>query len=792
MLQRIYLNNDWWFTPDFEKETYEPVRVPHTVCETPYHYFDESCYQMVSGYKRSIEWQEEWDGKQIFLTIDGAAHQAKVFLNDQLVGEHFCGYTAFTIDITSYLTTGKNELKIRLDSRESLNIPPFGHVIDYMTYGGIYRDVYLEVKNPLHIKDVFIKTNRLNSETYDLVISQTLSKACMGKEVECVFTVTDLQLKEAVMTWKENFLVKEEQIISSKRIEKIFEWNIKNPELYELKIQLKENGQFLDTVRERFGFRKILMQADGCYLNGEKVKIRGLNRHQSYPYAGYAMPASMQKLDADILKYELGLNAVRTSHYPQSQDFIDRCDEIGLLVLTEIPGWQHIGDEQWKQQAIQNVKEMVTEYRNHPSIFLWGVRINESVDDDDFYERTNEAAHELDDTRPTGGVRCYKKSHLLEDVYTYNDFYHDGSNEGCESKRSVTSDMEKAYLITEYNGHMYPTKMFDCEEHRTGQMLRHAAVLNSIAANHDIAGGFGWCAFDYNTHKDFGSGDRICYHGVMDLFRNPKPSAAIYACQSNERNVLELSSSMDIGEHPACIRNEIYLLTNADSVKMYRNGCFIKEYQASDSKFSHLKHGPILIDDYIGKRLEQEEGYSTKKSEAVKKVLHEAARYGMNHLSKSAMLTAAKLMVMEKMNFAEATRLYSTYIGDWGGTSTTYRFEAILDGKVVKTLVKTPGTVVHLQTNCSTHILKETKSYDVAEIRLKAIDENQNQLYFYQEPVQVETEGVIELIGPSVIGLAGGASGIYIKTIGKEGNGSVSMTLNNGETVKETFYVICE
>lgn len=183
------------------------------------------------------------------------------------------------------------------------------------------------------------------------------------------------------------------------------------------------------------GFRSAVFRADGFYLNGRKVKLRGLNRHQSYPYVGYAMPESMQKNDADILKYELGVNAVRTSHYPQSHYFLERCDEIGLLVFTEMPGWQHIGDEVWKEQAVENVGEMVTQYRNHTSIILWGVRINESADDDAFYTKTNALAHELDPTRPTGGVRAHKKSSLLEDVYTYNDFVHSGRNPGMRAEK---------------------------------------------------------------------------------------------------------------------------------------------------------------------------------------------------------------------------------------------------------------------------------------------------------------------------------------------------------------------
>ena len=224
----------------------------------------------------------------------------------------------------------------------------------------------------------------------------------------------------------------------------------------------------------------------------------------------YGVPCISGKdsMKTDILKYELGVNAVRTSHYPQSPYFIDQCDRIGLLVFMEIPGWQHIGDEAWKNQAVINVRDMVMQYRNHTSIILWGVRINESQDDDDFYRRTNAAAHELDPSRPTGGVRAHKKSSFLEDVYTYNDFVHDGTNRGSEKKTSVTSDPKKPYLISEYNGHMYPTKAFDWEEHRVEHALRHVRVLDAAAAEGDIAGSFGWCMFDYNTHKDFGSGDR--------------------------------------------------------------------------------------------------------------------------------------------------------------------------------------------------------------------------------------------------------------------------------------------
>ena len=203
----------------------------------------------------------------------------------------------------------------------------------------------------------------------------------------------------------------------------------------------------------------------------------------------------------------------------------------GLLVFTELPGWQHIGDAAWKDRACAMLQEMLLQNRNHPSIILWGVRINESVDDDEFYTRTNKIAHALDPSRATSGVRYLEKSHLLEDVYAYNDYSYSGRGPGCEPRSAVTPDLRKGYLISEFGGQQFPAKAFDDEPHRLAQALRHATVLNDAIAQQGVAGALGWCMADYNTHREFGSGDRICYHGVTDLFRNPKLSAAVYASQ---------------------------------------------------------------------------------------------------------------------------------------------------------------------------------------------------------------------------------------------------------------------
>lgn len=764
---KIDLNDNWIYNGDYELlPEGDQVRLPHSVSLTELHYFDESCYQKVSGYIRYFDAPKEWEGKRIFVKFEGVAHEATVYLNGMLLGTHSCGYTAFTYELTDYINIDSvNELKVRVDSRESLNIPPFGFVIDYMTYGGIYREVSLEVHESCFIKDVFVRATAAGSVFADVSFDGGDPSQPFG----IIILEKNTRNELARLSGKKGYC-------AISKVPGYHKWDITNPELYILRVECETD------VREvTFGFRDCEFKADGFYLNGRKVTIMGLNRHQSYPYSGYAMPESMQRYDADILKYELGLNAVRTSHYPQSQHFIDRCDEIGLLVFTEIPGWQHIGDEKWKDQAVKNVEEMVTQYRNHPSIMLWGVRINESVDDDEFYARTNETARKLDSSRPTSGVRYLKKSSMLEDVYAYNDFLHDGKTAGCERKKNVIPDINKPYLISEYNGHMYPTKSFDREDIRSEHLLRHANVLDAARGESGISGTFGWCMFDYNTHKDFGSGDRICYHGVMDMFRNPKPAACIYSCAGYvDHPVLEVTSDMNIGEHPSGNRGNVYIITNCDSVKMYKNGIFIKEYRHTDSSYKNLRNAPILIDDYIGDQMQEKEGFSVRQNLIVKEALNYIGLYGMNNIPPKIMLRLGEAMARYRMTFQDAYMLYGKYIGDWGGKSTEFKFVGYKDDKPVITRIKAPAESIDLDVTVSSDTLYEGATYDVASVRIRVVDQNNNVLPFYNGSLKFTTEGPIEVYGPDHIDIQGGMGGLYVRTTGNTGNALLNIYLGNG------------
>ena len=577
--RRVYeLNRGWLYGEPAEK-----VTLPHANVRLPWHSFDEKAFQFVSVYRRHFQALAGWKGKRVFVDFGGAMTAATVTVNGHKFPEYKGGYTPFSFEITPHLNFGgDNVLAVELDSRERSDIPPFGGNIDYLTFGGIYRDVQLRVVPQTFIENVYAKPVRPLENNRALWVRCYLNGP-LERPVRITAELRDGKtvLKTANITVASAAPYHDIQIESLGAIQL---WDLKNPKLYEVLVRTDSEDEY----RTRIGFRDAKFTPSGFRLNGGHVKLRGLNRHQTFPYVGGAMPARVQRRDAWILKHELHCNIVRTSHYPQSPDFLDACDELGLLVLEEIPGWQHIGDAEWQNIAVRNVGEMIRRDWNHPSIVLWGVRINESQDNHDFYTRTNELAHSLDDARQTGGIRYLRDSEKLEDVFTINDFGF-----------PLQSPNHPLYLNTEFNGHMYSTKRFDNVTVVAEHVRRHARVHNQLAGDDRYAGGIGWCAFDYNTHPNFGSGDHICYHGVSDIFRIPKPAAYFYKsqCDPEEEVVLEAGFFWSDGDKPeAGGPGPVPVLSNCDHLKIYVAGQLMQEIDPDHRAFPNLKYPPFTMD----------------------------------------------------------------------------------------------------------------------------------------------------------------------------------------------------
>ena len=760
------INDNWLFTDDYTKgfEKAEEVRIPHNPSLLPLHYSSPAYYEMVSGYKKTIVLEEEDLDKRIFLLFEGVAHIATLYFNGKEIGTHYSGYTSFTYEVTEFIKKGENEIVLKVDGRESCNTPPFGFVIDYLTYSGIYRDVFLIKKNKSYIKDVFVSSPTLSSLRVEYDIESESEYSIRYSVFDNDRVIIEGETKESSLS------------LSSLSVSP---WSPSSPKLYTLLSSLLIKGEVIDENTTEFGFRTVETKGKDLYINGEKVFLKGLNRHQAWPYIGYAAPERMQRMDARILKEELGCDIVRTSHYPQSRHFISECDRLGLLVFTEIPGWQHIGDKEWKEKAIINTKEMVLQYRNHPSVIIWGVRINESQDDDEFYKKTNETAHALDPTRPTSGVRYIENSSLLEDIYSYNDFSHTGNNSGVKEKGKITKHQDKPLLVSEANGHMFPTKSFDTWERRQEHALRHARVINDAKKDGDHIGAIEWCMTDYATHKDFGSGDRICYHGVMDSFRNPKDAAYFWASGQEKNEVIHISSSMDIGDYNGGIRGKTWVFTNAERVDVYKNGRKITSL--SPSPFSSLDHGPLVFDDTIGNLLETDEGFDKKKADIIKECLNAAVEYGFQNLPKKYLLKLAYIMLRYKLNFSDGVKLFNKYVSGWGGEGEEWKFQGIWNGKEGKSVTLAHSSKLHLDIIKDTSVLYEGNGYDETLVRIRVLDEFNNPAPYAQLPLSIETSGSIENAGYSLLTLEGGMGGVIIKTNGGIGKGVLSLSSELGQ-----------
>lgn len=586
------LNHKWLFNATnvaggtkkaFKDSSFTRVTIPHTNKMLPWHGFDDKDYQFVSLYRRHFTVPNGLQNQRVFIDFGGVMTAARVTLNEHFLGEYRGGYTPFSFEITEQVNwRGDNVLVVEVDSTERREIPPFGGEIDYLTFGGIYRDVSLRFVHSTYIENVFAKPVDVLKENRRLDVRCYINSKTTGArslKVELLDGPTVLSSTTATVAGAGPF-----QDVTLQNLAGIQLWDITSPRLYQVRVTLLEDEKSVDSYETRTGFREAKFTPEGFFLNGKHLKLRGLNRHQTYPFVGQAMPARVQRRDAWILRKELKCNIVRTSHYPQSPHFLDACDELGLMVLEEIPGWQHVGDQAWQDLSVDYVDSMIRRDWNHPAIIIWGVRVNESGDYHDFYSKTNKVARSLDDSRPTGGIRNKYDSELLEDVFTMNDF-----------QIPLRRPNHPLYLNTEFIGHMYPTKRHDNVERVTEHSMRHARVHNQLASDKAYAGGIGWCAFDYNTHANFCSTDRVCYHGVADIFRIAKPAGGFYKsqCDPKEEVVLEPAFDWSRGD-----RNESFttamVSSNCEELKIYIGTRLVAELKPDRETFPNLQYPPFV------------------------------------------------------------------------------------------------------------------------------------------------------------------------------------------------------
>ncbi|MBN1128571.1 MAG: DUF4982 domain-containing protein [Chitinispirillaceae bacterium] len=571
----IDFNAGWLFSPKdiahgetvgLDDSSFEAVCLPHANKTVKHNGFDTAEYAFVSWYRKHFALAKKHAGRRFVIEFQAVSKAAEVYVNGHRAGGHKGAYTPFSLDITEKLNIGgDNVIAVRVDSRQRKDIPPEGLNVDYMIFGGIVRNVFLHVLDPLHVEWVYVTRDAMRPQCAAVKI-RVVNKNRVFKECIVITEVID-SAGAVVATARSNRSIPEDScgVLSfvTEPLTGLRLWHPDHPYLYTARTRVVENDSVRDVHLQKFGIRSVCFsKTDGAFsINGERLKLRGLNRHETFPFIGRAAADRLQRKDADIIKYELGCNTVRSSHYPQSPAFLDRCDEIGLLVLEEIPGWMFVSERpEWRNIVLENVEEMIVRDRNHPSIISFGVRVNQSADFHDLYVKTNRLARELDPTRPTHGVRVlghgsYRE--FLEDIWTYN--------------YSIPAGTPRImpWLTTECVGHYRTTRSWDNEQLLVGQMLAHAAAHDSAAANPNVAGILGWCAFDYNSPYRYA--DRgVCYHGVSDIFRFPKHAAWLYRCQADPVLYGPMVYIAHYWQKPLK-PNKVYVASNCEKVELFVN-----------------------------------------------------------------------------------------------------------------------------------------------------------------------------------------------------------------------------
>jgi beta-galactosidase len=635
-------NDDWEFVRDpkdsispglymrdvEQKLLWQKISLPHTANTEPVN-SPEKQWQGIALYRKFFTISNEFKVKSISLHFGAAMQVAKVYLNGELLMTHLGGYIPFEVKMDGKIRFGKeNCILVELDNRDNPLVPPGKPLaeLDFNYNSGLYRNVTLKIKDKLHISDP-LAANRVAGGGIMVNCEQvTFLSAIINvqidveneyanvKKISLQLCLTDPEGKNIYSGDAAGQEVAASDFVRFRQQIKIDNpelWSPDSPDLYRLDVRVINNNQPVDSISEIIGIRTFsFSHEEGFILNGQKLKIRGTNRHQEYPYIGYALSDNAQYRDAFKIK-QAGFNFVRCSHYPQSPAFLRACDELGIMVMDPNPGWQFFGNEEFQRNSISDVRQMVRRDRNHPSIILWEASLNETDMPRQFMERAHQAVHEelpFNDVFTCGWI---------DEVY---DLYIPARQHANPPYYWNRYAKDKPFLIAEYGDWEYYAQNagFDQtafsglrSEERSSRQLRGFGqirlaqqALNYQESHNDNLNGMAigdanWLIFDYKR----GYAPDIESSGIMDIFRIPKFAFYFYKSQAAKTEPMIFIANYWNDQ----LFKDFKVYSNCEEVELSLNGKIISRQKPDRDRFStNLDHPPFSfsVSEFIPGRLE--------------------------------------------------------------------------------------------------------------------------------------------------------------------------------------------
>lgn len=615
----IVINQDWQFQKSAQLATeftaskqWQEVDLPHTPKVEPLLVNDQ--WQGIAVYQKTLDLSQFNAQQQVFIKFEGAMKVAEVWLDEVYLGKHVGGYLPFSFDISPYIGKKQATIKVRLDNHDNwVTGPKPLHLLDFNTYGGLYRDVKLVVKNKLHITNpvfaakvasggLFITSENVSAGSADVVVKTHLKNASDTEQQFEVQQILSFEGKEITRSTQKFALAagKDQQFSQQLAVNTPNLWHPNHPHLYELQTLVKQGDAVVDQQSNRVGIRSFAFNdKHQLLINGEVTFLRGVNRHQEYPHVGYATSPEADYRDAQKIK-SAGFDYVRLSHYPHSKAFMDAADELGLVLVDAILGWQYYSPfPEFQQHIFQTCHDLIRRDRNHASVLAWECSLNESWMPEDFIAA-------LDNIVDSEFPGAYSAGWQPEyDIYL----------QARQHRLQHYDTPTQPYNVSEYGDWEYYAQNaglnqdawgnLKAEERTSRQLLNSGEkrllqqATNIQEAHNDnlttpaYSDGY-WVMFDYNR----GYADDLEASGIASIYRLPKYSYYFYQSQRSPEIVSDKYASGPMvfiaSDWTKDSNTTVRVFSNTERVELWLNGEKIQsKTPVRDKLSSHIAHPPI-------------------------------------------------------------------------------------------------------------------------------------------------------------------------------------------------------